>query len=796
VPDTLPEFGVGIVMVNGLSVLVEWLLDFAPLIVNLVQKRHAESLSRSKLLQSGDLREFLQDVGGVIQKRNGESNFDQEKLLQQQLALYSRETQLKLAAYQRETALKLPETHKILENWPLKLYPSQILESHSPQGPLPLRIFLAPPQTGGDRLHPGIQGIEIERRLSQGLREFLSTHYSLHCPTRPTEFLAGAWEGQRFHSEASIKALFGLLKSEPTLILESEMDGDFLNFRVAYWGLGQENYYYKTIAKFPYRVLLEESAKAQALAWQEIRDRLISLGEPLDAVNQMGGNQVANLELLEKEERWRGQGINVSQLKLNYAVSQENLDQVCQFLIHCHCLVAGWIADIYHLVYRDVPPLLPSLLPDLTQSGTDLPLVQAIAMGYQQVYQALENERRYWVPELALQLALSLTHLSEKSWAQEQVNFSLTTWLQLRQVSCSPEELAWDALQSVTTVGDRDYLETLKDCFVKLGDEQKTAQLEDLLASLVPTGSADRGGDDSPSFLQGIVSSIHALTGHPGKISSLAISPDGQRLVSGCLDKTIKVWNLLTGELIRTFKGHSVDVSSVAISPNGQFLASSSAHCSKSNVKVWNFQTGELLHDRLGHKKSARCVVFDTNRKIFFSSGNKIKIWDLSMGDRLCTLCHSSSVHSVAVSPDGQRLATGSSDGKIKLWHPQTGDPLRTLKGHESVVNALTISADGQILISASSDKTIKIWHLHTGQLIHTLKFHTASVNAIVMSFNGQWVISGSSDTTIKIWRLDTGELLHTLKEHTGPVNAIAISPDSQFLASGSSDKTIKIWRL
>jgi hypothetical protein len=81
---------------------------------------------------------------------------------------------------------------------------------------------------------------EIEQKLTQILSEFLSQNYPLSSQERPTEFLPGAWDSKRFRRESSIKALFEMLKSEPTLILESELVGDYLNFRLAYWGMGQK----------------------------------------------------------------------------------------------------------------------------------------------------------------------------------------------------------------------------------------------------------------------------------------------------------------------------------------------------------------------------------------------------------------------------------------------------------------------------------------------------------------------------------------------------------------------------
>jgi hypothetical protein len=454
---------------SGLKLLIHWLIEFAPLLAILAEKNLTDSLSIEKKQTVKNIQNLLESCESLILNKSDGSSFKEAKQLQHQLSIYHRETQLKLADYQRETAFKLPEINKVIDNWPLKLYPSQLLESHPGSGPIPLKIFLAPPQVSCERWSNTVkEDTDIDLKFVEGLREFINTHYSLHSSLRPTEFLAGAWESKRFHSESSIKALFGMLKSEPTLILESEIEGNYLNFRIAYWGLGQENYYYKTIAKLPYQAMLHEAAKARARKWKETREQLLELGEDPEEVKQLGGNNEINLGLLEKEENWQAKGVDVSQLSLTYHVAPEDREKLCHFLSDCHCLVVGWVADIYHLVYRDIPPLLPALLPSLTGEVVDFQLVQAIVSGYQQVYQSLAKERRYWVPELALQLARSLTHLPEKSWAREQINYSLQSWLNLRQIQLPTDGNLLEAMKPALNLAERDYLEKLKDC---LGEE-------------------------------------------------------------------------------------------------------------------------------------------------------------------------------------------------------------------------------------------------------------------------------------------------------------------------------------
>jgi WD40 repeat protein len=293
------------------------------------------------------------------------------------------------------------------------------------------------------------------------------------------------------------------------------------------------------------------------------------------------------------------------------------------------------------------------------------------------------------------------------------------------------------------------------------------------------------------------------LTGHSDSVWSVAYSPDGQTLASGSWDKTIKLWNVKTGNLLQTLTGHSDQVRSVAYSPDGQTLASGS---SDKTIKLWNVRTGNLLQTLTGHSDSVWLAYSPDGQTLASGSwDNTIKIWDVKTGNLLQTLTgHSDSVYSVAYSPDGQTLASGSSDKTIKLWNVRTGNLLQTLNGHSDSVYSVAYSPDGQTLASGSDDKTIKLWDVKTGNLLQTLTGHSYPVWSVAYSPDGQTLASGSwdntinwsSDKTIKLWNVKTGNLVQTLPGNSSRVNSVAYSPDGQTLASGSHDNTIKIWRL
>ena len=181
----------------------------------------------------------------------------------------------------------------------------------------------------------------------------------------------------------------------------------------------------------------------------------------------------------------------------------------------------------------------------------------------------------------------------------------------------------------------------------------------------------------------------------------------------------------------------------------------------------------------------------------FLASGyedNTIRLWNLATGELLSTLMgHGQAVTSVAFSPDGRMLATGSDDQTIKLWDWKNGQEIYTLCGHSHAVKSVVFSPDAQVLASASWDKTIKLWNVQTGVSEKTLTGHRLQVSAVAFSPTGNILGSASCDRTWRLWDLTSGSST-PLYGHAWAVVAIAFSPDGQTLATGSDDNTIILW--
>jgi predicted NACHT family NTPase len=288
---------------------------------------------------------------------------------------------------------------------------------------------------------------------------------------------------------------------------------------------------------------------------------------------------------------------------------------------------------------------------------------------------------------------------------------------------------------------------------------------------------------------------IKTLQGH-GRVNSVSISPDGTTLASGSDDKTVKLWDIHTGECFKTFQGHTDAVSSVEISPDGRIVASSS---NDETIKLWTIRSGECLNTLRGHTNIVRSVAIspDNTTLASGSSDQTIKLWDIGTGECLKTLRgHTNQIRSVVISSNGVILASVGYDQQVKIWDIKTGECLKTLQEHTDWVRSVAISPDSATLLSGSDDQTVKLWDINTGECLKTLRGYINSIRSVTISPDNTVIVSGNEDQTVKLWDIRTGKCLKTFDEHTSRINTVGISPDSTTLASGSYDRTIKIWNI
>lgn len=268
-------------------------------------------------------------------------------------------------------------------------------------------------------------------------------------------------------------------------------------------------------------------------------------------------------------------------------------------------------------------------------------------------------------------------------------------------------------------------------------------------------------------------------------------------------DKSVEKWqraneeirkNLPPGvKLVRTLRGHTDYISLIAWSPNGRILASSSAD---GTIQLWDVETGESLRTIKGNKRGVWCIAFDPTGEILASGDDDcVKLWETNSGNLLNILeMNTEGAVSLAFDPMGRMLASGTFDKTVKLWEATSGKLLHTLKGHSKSVGIISFDPTGHTLASGSPDGTVKLWEVASGKLLHILKSHAGVVDSLAFDPKGHTLAIGSV-TEISLWKVGVWKLSRVLEGHTGEVSSITFASNIPLFASRSiRQREILLW--
>ncbi|WP_437657772.1 beta-propeller domain-containing protein [Sorangium sp. So ce1182] len=290
---------------------------------------------------------------------------------------------------------------------------------------------------------------------------------------------------------------------------------------------------------------------------------------------------------------------------------------------------------------------------------------------------------------------------------------------------------------------------------------------------------------------------VRTLEGHIDIASAVAVTPDGRLAVSASRDRTLKVWDLGSGQVLRTLEGHAAWVVRAAVTSDGRRVVSASED---GVLKVWDLATGEVLHTLEGHPHPGVGLAVTPDGRFLLSNGRDqgIQLWDLSTGQVARTIGGEFvSVYGFTVTPDGRfALVAARGHACLHVYELATGQLARVIEGYSGSQHCLAVTPDGRLAINGTSEGVVRSWDLATGQVVHRLEGHTGPVTAVTVTPDGRFALSASKDGTVRRWDLRSGQAARTYLGHSGHVHGVAVTPDGRFALSASADLTLKVWDL
>jgi WD40 repeat protein len=280
-----------------------------------------------------------------------------------------------------------------------------------------------------------------------------------------------------------------------------------------------------------------------------------------------------------------------------------------------------------------------------------------------------------------------------------------------------------------------------------------------------------------------------------GAVEAVAFSPDGQRIAVS-RNTGIELWDAVTAQpSSSSMTGQSVDVKKMAFSADGQRIVSGGL---LGTLQLWDVRTGQQISSVLsGAGEAVVRVAFrpDGQPIAAVRSDGVIRLCDAATARQIgpALTGDGNGVRDIAFSPDGSRMIFGDADGTLRLRDTTTGEQIGVPWNGDggSAVVAVSFSPDGKRVVSADSNHAVRLWDTATGRPIGTaLTGHTDLVADVVFSADGTEVVSGGRDGSVRIWDVASIALAY----QSSAFDALAVSPDGSRIVSGSEDGVVQLW--
>jgi RNA polymerase sigma factor (sigma-70 family) len=294
--------------------------------------------------------------------------------------------------------------------------------------------------------------------------------------------------------------------------------------------------------------------------------------------------------------------------------------------------------------------------------------------------------------------------------------------------------------------------------------------------------------------------------GHRGKVFTVVFSPDGQKVVSGSADGTVKLWDAATAQLVLTMPDRpAAAVTSLTYETGGRNLALGR---DDGAVELWDLLKRKRAAVFQGSSGRVGSLAFSPDGKMVasgrqdgtvewgdFTGSKKVpppfkgqESWPVSMKqERWGRVC------GTVLSPNGKYIAWARTDGGLTVWSLEKREIRGTYAKFQGPISVTAFSPDSNTLASASDDGTVKLW-MRCGKDIATCRGHAGIVRCIAFALDGRLLATGGDDRTVRLWDTNTGQQQALFTGNRGPVLAVAFSPDGRKVAWGCADHSVRIW--
>jgi hypothetical protein len=292
----------------------------------------------------------------------------------------------------------------------------------------------------------------------------------------------------------------------------------------------------------------------------------------------------------------------------------------------------------------------------------------------------------------------------------------------------------------------------------------------------------------------GPVGELKKFEGHSDEIKGVALSADGRYAVSGGVDQSVRVWDLVSGKEEKLLRGHSKQVWAVAFHPNNRQVFSVSWD---ATARLWDIKTGNEVR-RYTHRLDVNGLALARGGDSFLTGSDDqyVYLWNTASGDEVRKYQgHTGFVYAVAFAPDGRHIASGGVDKTVRVFDPATANQVKLFEGHANAVTHVAFTADSRYVLS-SGDSVVHMWDLATGKEARKFEGHAGLVPAMALSPDGRRLLTGGDDKTIRLWDVASGKELHKFQGHADNVTCVAFSSDGRRAISGSLDRTVRLWGL